>query len=838
MRNIERLALAAGVLVSTVAPVDVPETLLRPCSVRQPRSTNFNVDDLVASMGDSSIGQLQPIWVRTRMLDVPDPEIGDRVYEIIFGERRRLAAQKLGWKTLRAEIHDELSDLDVFAIQNAENDARRNLTPFEQADAVATLMAPKEAEGFGITDAAEIAARLKISTTVVYQRIALSQASRKVRDAFYAGRLHLGSAIAICSLHDPEVQDQAADECIAAEGNEPIAVRTVQRIVQDRHHLKLVNATFDTKDAKLVDGVPACGACPKRAGSSVTLSLFSVGDAVAAPSEDERCTDRRCFLSKRKAHAAKAAQNARLKGLSVIEGQDAAVMFPAGRFVQAKATGLIALDERPAGGDGKTYRELLGERVPVKAIAVDADDRVHELADKEAVRAALAGKVAAPAMPGAAAPQLPEKQPKNSKGTAPVPEKDDAFLMQRKAEDAGGHDVLAEVVKLQERRKMTPQWLRFVLRGVIALGSERKDLMQTIVERRELRTKEHKGKKDVEVLLEAVAEFDEDQSAGLLSEIVTAMDGLHPGDNDEHSLAIAARFYKIDLDELVATRLRELKAEAKKRAKIGKSEAEAKVDEPSPARKPRATKADAKGGTCTACGCTDQRPCDDGAGDACVWADSEATLCSVCADIQGRAREILEEGIKSPTIDEMANMIRDRLDEAHPATRAKIQAIIKDAIERKQIAWDETTGRLRHIGARIAKKAPTEGATPSMSVELEERVVKYLRAATNKQATRKELLAAFKLPASEVLRAVAKLTADKLVKSGGGTEPVVLIAPSPDEIIEQLEGLKLPELKARYSAAFGSSAPQLGAVEIRAQLVLRLSGESMQPLTAAPKRNG
>lgn len=134
-------------------------------------------------------------------------------------------------------------------------------------------------------------------------------------------------------------------------------------------------------------------------------------------------------------------------------------------------------------------------------------------------------------------------------------------------------------------------------------------------------------------------------------------------------------------------------------------------------------------------------------------------------------------------------------------------------------------------------KAATEGATPSMVVELEERIVKHLCAAKDKQATRKELLAVFKqVPASEILRAVAKVTADKLVRSGSGTEPIVLLAPSPEEVIEQLEGLKLAELKARYSAVFGRQAPSLSAVEIRKELVVRLSGETMQTLTAAPKR--
>jgi hypothetical protein len=422
-----------------------------------------------------------------------------------------------------------------------------------------------------------------------------------------------------------------------------------------------------------------------------------------------------------------------------------------------------------------------------------------------------------------------------------VPEKEETFLMQRKAEEAAGIDALAEVVKLQERRKMTPQWLRFVLRAVVAMAGERKDLLQTIVERRELRTKEHKGKSNAEVLLEAVAEFDEERSAGLLSEIAAAMDGLHPGENTDHALAIACRFYKVDHEELVAAHLRELKADAKKRAKVGKTESEAKAeDSPAPKASRKKQSSEKKAGVCSCCGCTDSEPCSMANEEQCVWADKDATFCSACADIQGRAREILEEGNKSPTLEEIANMLRDRLDETHPATREQIRTIVDHAVHRGVLISDPSTGRLRlKSAARIVEKAPTEGATPSMEITLKERIVGHLRSTPEKRATRQQLLKQFKgVAPSEVLRAIAELNADKLVKNASPSEPVELVAPSREEVIEQIEGLKLPELKARYSVVFNVSAPSgLTAVELRKRIVMKLSGESMDTLTA-PKRNG
>ncbi len=818
--------------------VPVPLRLLRPSRIKQPRSMSFDVDEaFLDSLRE--FGVLEAIWVRTRMLEPPDPELGDRVYELIFGERRSLGAQRLGWSTIIAEVHDELSDLDVFKIQLAENERRKNLSAFEQADAVAQLMAPKEDGGFALTDTAEIAAILGVSLDTVYHRIALAQASRQVRDAFYANRIYLGSAIALSSLHDQEQQDIALAEVMPADGEEPYPVRRVQRLVQDRYHLRLASAPFDLNAEGLVAGVPVCKACPKRAGAPAQQSLFTVGEAATPPTEDERCTDRACFVTKRAAWRDRLVTQAQEKGLRIISGAEGVAMYPAGRFLPSKATGLVDLDEKPSGGNGKTYRELCGDKVPVEAVAVDGDDRVHELADRAKVRTALLGSnaVSVPEPSGPPAPLSPEPERKNraeAKPSVPTPEKaDDGFVLQRKAEEAAGVELLAEVAARAERRTATVKFWRFVLRGICLLAGAR---LEHVIDRRELRTPETKGTPDVEIVIGILDSLDEEQLRGLLAEIVASQDGLHPAGSDSHALAVAARFYSLDLDETVKGHAKRLKAEARKNAKKGGAE------DPPPKKPEKPTKEAApvhKTGTCSSCGCTNENACSAKSGDVCVWANVEETLCSECAKAQALAAEVIEDGFREPTLDELVKAVVLRLDEGE-LSEDRVRRAIEDATARKKLVQNDR-GRYR-VRLHVVEKKSTEGATPSTEISAREQVVVFLRAQPEKNAPRKKLLDELKkksVPPSEVLRAIASLTNDGLVKGTDPKSPVELIAPTFEEVMEKLDGLKLAELRARHLDIFQGPAPAMGALELKKRIASRLSGES-GPKTApppAPKRS-
>ena len=97
----------------------VLDSLLPPVN---PRRLSVAEDD-ISSMAESLalVGQLQPIVVRP---------VGDQ-YEIVVGHCRSLAARRLGWVSLRADVV-EASDDEVFWARAHENGKRIPLAPRER----------------------------------------------------------------------------------------------------------------------------------------------------------------------------------------------------------------------------------------------------------------------------------------------------------------------------------------------------------------------------------------------------------------------------------------------------------------------------------------------------------------------------------------------------------------------------------------------------------------------------------------------------------------------------------------------------------------------------------
>ncbi len=76
-------------------------------------------------------GQLVTVKVR------PNPTARER-YELVYGHRRFLAAKKLGWKTIRAEVVDA-NDEDVLKQSLVENFEREGISDYEKACIFSTL---------------------------------------------------------------------------------------------------------------------------------------------------------------------------------------------------------------------------------------------------------------------------------------------------------------------------------------------------------------------------------------------------------------------------------------------------------------------------------------------------------------------------------------------------------------------------------------------------------------------------------------------------------------------------------------------------------------------------
>ncbi len=118
---VEALAASAGAPVGRMVPID----LLDP-NPHQPRQVMGDLSELMASIAEKGI--IEPLIVRQR---------GGR-YQIIAGERRYHAAVQVGLREVPVIVRDA-SDAEVMELALVENLQRKDLTPFEEAEALHQL---------------------------------------------------------------------------------------------------------------------------------------------------------------------------------------------------------------------------------------------------------------------------------------------------------------------------------------------------------------------------------------------------------------------------------------------------------------------------------------------------------------------------------------------------------------------------------------------------------------------------------------------------------------------------------------------------------------------------
>ena len=118
---VEALAASAGSPVGRMVPID----LLDP-NPHQPRQVMGDLSELMASVAEKGI--IEPLIVRQR---------GGR-YQIIAGERRYHAAVQVGLREVPVIVR-EVGDAEVMEIALIENLQRKDLTAFEEADALQQL---------------------------------------------------------------------------------------------------------------------------------------------------------------------------------------------------------------------------------------------------------------------------------------------------------------------------------------------------------------------------------------------------------------------------------------------------------------------------------------------------------------------------------------------------------------------------------------------------------------------------------------------------------------------------------------------------------------------------
>ena len=166
----------------------------------QPRKefSEAELEELTSSIREN--GLLQPLLVR--------PAATGR-YELVAGERRFRAIQRLGWQEAPVIVR-KVDDEALLVLALVENLQREELNPLEEAEGYRTLVGR-----FGLTQD-EIAVAVGKDRSTVANLIRLLKLPPSIRRLVEAGELSMGHARALLSIEDParaaELARQAAKD--------------------------------------------------------------------------------------------------------------------------------------------------------------------------------------------------------------------------------------------------------------------------------------------------------------------------------------------------------------------------------------------------------------------------------------------------------------------------------------------------------------------------------------------------------------------------------------------------------------------------------------------------
>ena len=167
------------------------------------------INELAVSIQEKGI--IQPIVVRKNM----------NAYEIIAGERRWRAAQRVGLTKIPVIIKD-VSDREVLELALVENLQREDLNPIEEATAYGQLI-----EDFGLTHE-EISKKIGKERSAITNQLRLLKLPEEVREALIKGEITAGHARALLGLESPNKMK----EVLEAIRKEKLSVRKTEKLVQ------------------------------------------------------------------------------------------------------------------------------------------------------------------------------------------------------------------------------------------------------------------------------------------------------------------------------------------------------------------------------------------------------------------------------------------------------------------------------------------------------------------------------------------------------------------------------------------------------------------------------
>ena len=177
----------------------------------QPR-TNFDQEKL-GQLAESikEKGMIQPVVVRRK-------EDG---FELVAGERRLKAAEKIGMKLIPALIMESLSKGDMMELTLIENVQRQDLNPIEEARGYRRLI-----EECGLSQK-EISKKISKNRSSIANTLRLLNLPQELQSQIESGRIAEGHARAILAVDTPKEQTDLANKIIKF----GLSVRETEKLV-------------------------------------------------------------------------------------------------------------------------------------------------------------------------------------------------------------------------------------------------------------------------------------------------------------------------------------------------------------------------------------------------------------------------------------------------------------------------------------------------------------------------------------------------------------------------------------------------------------------------------
>ncbi|CAB4243565.1 Chromosome partitioning protein ParB [Methylacidimicrobium sp. AP8] len=315
-------------------------------------------------------GLLHPILVTPR---------GEQRYQIVAGERRWRACQRLGRATIECFVR-HLDEKTAISIAVMENIQRSGLNPIEEAAGLQAMI------DVGKMTPREVASIIGKGRDYVARMLLLNRLPEAAKEAIRTGRMGRRAGWYIARIPLASLRSLVTSEALSKR----LSTAEVGKLVLENYLLDLRKAEFPLHAADLLPEVPSCLNCPSRTGNAKDL-YSDISDPMI-------CTDPDCFARKREADWMRRCQRAWAEGNAVVPDSEAVDEFLLGTAQLSEESRYIDLEVKcPWDPSGRRWSALLAEELQCREphsrlrlfLARSPVGTIHQLLRKEEALSAL-----------------------------------------------------------------------------------------------------------------------------------------------------------------------------------------------------------------------------------------------------------------------------------------------------------------------------------------------------------------------------------------------------------------------------------------------------------------